>query len=415
MNSCKLTHLCCLLTALALTFALAACGEAAVDGAASTKEGAVSHAYATGDVITIEGEAPTKTTFAQTYARYAVTILRQSTPEPAFAEIGEQLSAAEVVRDAAVEAELDVSLTRTETDDMVNEVTRSVQSGDSPDMLEFSSASTAASLAAGGYLADLDTLGSLKLGNATLDSGLNAALTVAGRCYFLFGDATVSDRGVTAALLADVDAAGEAGIDLAGLLDTIHAGEWTTETLLQTAADGTMSLDGGAVLPLFIGTGGKLFVKDEQDVPTLTPGDSFSRAYAAMQTVMAAGSKAEENNTVFTVGTLDDLDEGLLALPLPAAEAGEPYRSSIDPAGAACVSVPASPTDPTRTGDILTAYFEQSTDTVSTTLYAHLDDLESAAGGNHALLDLILGARDCSLGALFGGETFPMRWSMRSA
>lgn len=200
---------------------------------------------------------------------------------------------------------------------------------------------------------------------------------------------------------------GEAGIDLAGLLDTIHAGEWTTETLLQTAADGTMSLDGGAVLPLFIGTGGKLFVKDEQDVPTLTPGDSFSRAYAAMQTVMAAGSKAEENNTVFTVGTLDDLDEGLLALPLPAAEAGEPYRSSIDPAGAACVSVPASPTDPTRTGDILTAYFEQSTDTVSTTLYAHLDDLESAAGGNHALLDLILGARDCSLGALFGWGDLP--------
>lgn len=416
MNSCKFIRtgrytrgLLAALT-LACSLALAACG-ASGDSAASLELDRAASSYETGDSITgdsitIEGEAPGRTTFAQTYARYTATILRQAEAEPAFAEIGEQLSAAEAARDAAVETLLEVTLTRETTGDMANEVTRRAQAGDSPDLFEFTSASTAAPLAAGGYLADLDALGTLKLGNAALDGCLNSALTVAGRCYFLFGDATVGDRAATAAMLVNVSAADAAGIDLDQLTALVRAGEWTAEALIRTAAEGTLSLDGDAVLPLFLSAGGKLFVKDGQDVPTLTPGESFSRAYAAMQTVMAAAD-GDAEAAVFTVGTLDDLTEGLLALPLPTVDEGESYRSSVDPARAACVSAPASPVDPARTGDILTAYFEQSTDTVSAVLDDYLAVFELSAGGDAALIELILAARDCSLGALFGWGDLP--------
>ena len=64
--------------------------------------------------------------------------------------------------------------------------------------------------------------------------------------------------------------------------------------------------------------------------------------------------------------------------------------------------MPANPADPVRTGDILTAYFEHSYDTVSPWLYDQLLAAELGAGGDEKLLDLILSERDSMLGTLFG-------------
>lgn len=383
----------------ALALALTACGGAAADPPAETTPAPVETTAApVGQVesITIAGEAPSQITFTHTYARYGATILRQAADEPAFAEVGELLSAGEAARDAAVELLLDVTLTRETADNMPAEVTRRVQAGEGPDLLEFASASAAASLAPGGYLADLTALPTLALDHPAFDQALNRELTVAGHAYFLFGDATVGDKAATAAMLVDPTAAITAGIAPDELIDAVHAGDWTVETLLTLAARGPMSLDGDDVVPLFLAAGGKIFTRDVHGVPVLTTGAEFSSAYAAMQAVMAA-SADEASGSVFTVGTLADLGDGRIALPLPAAATGGNYLSPVDAGTAACVSVPASPADPARTGDILTAYFTESTETVAAPLHEHL-----AADTDAGLLERILASRTCALGALFG-------------
>lgn len=385
----------------AIALALSACGGQAAEPPAvteTTAAPAVTTAPPVGQVesITIAGEAPPQITFTHTYARYEATALRQAEDEPAFAELSEVLAIGEAARDEMVELLLDIALTRETADDMTAEVTRRVQAGEAPDLLEFASASDAASLAPGGYLADLSTLPTLQLEHPAFDQTLNDELTVAGHAYFLFGDATVADKAATAVMLLEPTAAVASGIEPDELITSVYAGSWTVETLLTLAARGSMSLDGDDVVPLFLAVGGKIFTRNAQDVPVLATGEAFSRAYAAMQSAMAASSD-EASGAVFTVGTLADLGDGHIALPLPAADPGEDYLSPIDPDTAACVSVPADPADPARTGDILTACFTESTETVAAPLREHL-----AAGTDAELLDRILASRTCALGALFG-------------
>lgn len=389
----------------ALIFALTACGSGSVpeqDTATAAAETTVPPVETTAPVIgqadsvTLEGEAPSQVTFTQTYARYAATILRQAVDMPAFAEIGELLSAGEAARDASVEQILDITLSREMSKHINEEVTRRVQAGESPDLIEFASASTAASLAPGRYLADLHAISSLQFDQPAFDQALNRELTVAGHAYFLFGDATVGDKAATAVMLVDTVAAMTAGIDPDGLISTVHEGDWTVDALLTYAKHGAMSLDGEAVLPIFLGSGGKIFDHDTRNVPVLTAGDAFSRAYASMQSLMAASAE-ESAETVFTLGTLADLRDNCIALPIPTAETGAPYLSSIDPEIASCVSVPAGQADPIRTGDILTAYFTESTELIAEPLRDFL-----AADTDGILLDRILSSRTCALGALFG-------------
>lgn len=388
----------------ALALLLTACGGAAAKPPAETTAPSTSvettaliettAPVGQGDSITIAGEAPPQITFTQTYARYEAEILCQA-GEPTFEEIGERLSLGEAARDEMVELLLDVNLTREMVSDMPAEVERRAQAGESPDVLEFARAADAASLAPRGYLADLHAMPGLRLDHPAFDGALNDMLTVAGHTYFLFGDATVGDKAATAVLFVDPNAAAEADISADELLEAVRSGAWTTEQLLTYAAQGSLSLDGEDMVSLFLASGGEIFTRNAQGVPELTAGEPFSRAYAAMQAAAAAADGGDE--AVFTVGTLADLAKGSLALPLPSLEADGLYRSPVDAPNAACISVPADPTDPHRTGDILTAYFTESTDSIAAPLREWL-----TVEHESDLLDLILASRTCALGALFG-------------
>ncbi|MBR7185209.1 MAG: hypothetical protein IKD37_06345 [Clostridia bacterium] len=347
------------------------------------------------DSTTRAEETTPSTVFARTYAGYAAEILAEPERTPTFAELPDMLSAAEAERDRRVEALLDITLTKTEVTDMSAEVMRLAQMGASPDLLAFSSAQTAGTLASGGYLANLAGMGPLNLLEPAFDRSLIESLSLAKQIFFLFGDATVADKMATSVIWLDVEAAAWLGLDVSDLLDRVRAVEWTVDSLTQLAAEGMTSLDGDAVLPVLIGAGGHFFVKDKDDMPTLIQlDDCFSYAYAAMQDVMAY---AESNpDAALTVGTLADRTDGRLAIPLPILEEGEAYRSFVNPELAACIAVPASPEDPVRTGDLLNAYFIKSADTVAGVLMPFL-----SGGHDEDLLDLILADRECTLGFLF--------------
>lgn len=408
----QLCRLAARLAALTLTVGMVACGageanapaeEVGQDTAAVTDTSSVSLGT-TVDSITVEVEVPSKTVFAQTYDRYQCTVLQSAAPVFSFTEEGKLLDAAQVARDEAVETALDIAIQNkiVSAESMEDEVIRCVQAGEGIDLIRFPNAALAASLAAGNYLADIAQMGNFDLQNHALDQSLNAALTIANRCYFLFGAATLTDRLATAAMLLDTDVptcpegAAERYIDL------VHAGKWTTEAWIAAVAESSLSLNGEAVLPLFVGAGGKLFEKQEDDIPHLEPNENFSRSFAVMQTAMAASNSAYD--AAFNIGNLERilLDDTLLALPMPSLEEGQAYCSSVDSHAAECISVPANPADPVRTGDILTAYFEHSYDTVSPWLYDQLLAAELGAGGDEKLLDLILSDRDSMLGTLFG-------------
>lgn len=400
------------LAALSLALGMMACGAGAEDvSVGETVQGTAADATSvsdgtTVDSITVKVEIPAKTVFAQTYDRYECTVLRGETPAFAFAdaETGELLDAAQAARDTAVEKALDIAIENktVSTQSMEDEVIRCVQAGEGIDLIRFPNAALAAALAAGNYLGDVSQMGNFDLENAALDHSLNAALTIANQCYFLFGAATLTDRLASAVMLVDTDVPtlpeGAADRYIAAVL----AGEWTTEAWIAAVAESSLSLHGDAVLPLFVGAGGKLFEKQEDDIPHLEPNENFSRSFAVMQTAMAASNSAYD--AAFNIGNLERilLDDTLLALPMPSLEAGQAYRSSVDSHAAECISVPVNPADPVRTGDILTAYFEHSADAVAPWLYDQLLEAELAVGGDEKLLTLILSARDTMLGTLFG-------------
>lgn len=386
----------------AIILALTACGGAAAEPPVETTRSAVTTSAASettvpvgkGETITIAGEAPPQITFTKTYARYGAQILCQA-DQPVFAEIGEQLAYGEAARDEMVELLLDVTLEREIVTDMPAEVERRALAGENPDLLEFTRAADAASLAPRGYLADLHAMPGLRLDHPAFDGALNDMLTVAGHTYFLFGDATVGDKAATGILLLDRDAAAEADLSADELVDAVRNGSWTIEHLLTYIAQSSMSLDGKDMVSLFLSSGGEIFTRNAYGVPELTTGEAFSRAYAAMQSVASVSGRGD--GAVFSVGTLADLNSGYLALPLPSLTADRAYRSPVDAPNAACISVPASLTNPQRTGDILTAYFTESTDSVAAPLRQWL-----TAENESDLLDLILASRTCALGALFG-------------
>lgn len=405
MQSCRFAAR---LAALALTVGMVACGagEASAPAEELEQEDVTTSVSAgtTVDSITVEVEAPAKTVFAQTYDRYPCTVLQGEAPVFSFTEGREELDAAQEARDKAVEAALDIAMHNkiVSAASMEDEVIRCVQAGEEIDLIRFPNAALAATLAAGNYLADTAQMGNFDLQNSALDHSLNAALTIANRCYFLFGAATLTDRLSTAAMLLDTDVptcpegAAERYIAL------VRAGKWTTEAWIAAVAESSLSLNGSAVLPLFVGAGGKLFEKQEDDIPHLEPNENFSRSFAVMQTAMAASNSAFD--AAFNIGNLERilLDGSLLALPMPSLEEGQAYCSSVDSHAAECISVPVDPADPVRTGDILTAYFEHSADTTAPWLYDQLLAAEQGAGGDQELLDMILSGRDSMLGTLFG-------------
>ena len=398
------------LAALSLSLGMIACGagvedtsvgEAPQETAADTTS--VSDATKE-DSITIGAVKPSKTVFEQTYDQYRCTVLQGEPPVFSFAEERELLDAAQVARDEAVETVLDIVMENkiVSNASMEDELIRCVQAGEGIDLIRFPNAALAASLAAGNYLGDAAQMGNFDLQNAALDHSLNSALTIANRCYFLFGEATLTDRLSTAVMLVDTDVPTLPEGAAERYIAKVHAGEWTTEAWIAAVAESSLALCEEAVLPLFVGAGGKLFEKQEDDIPHLEPNENFSRSFAVMQTAMAASNSAYD--AAFNIGNLERilLDDTLLALPMPSLEAGQAYRSSVDSHAAECISVPANPADPVRTGNILTAYFEHSADVVAPWLYDQLLEAELAAGGDEKLLALILSARDTMLGTLFG-------------
>lgn len=403
----QLYRLAARLVALSLTLAMIACGagevNAPAEGAGQNDITSVSDG-AMADSVTSRGEAPAKTVFGQTYRQYQCTVLQSEAPVFSFAEEGELLDAAQAARDDEVEAALDIAIQNkiVSAASMEDEVIRCVQAGEGIDLIRFPNAALAATLAVGNYLGDAAQLGNFNLQNAALDHSLNSALTIANRCYFLFGAATLTDRLATAVMLVDTDVPTLPEGAAERYIAAVHAGEWTTEAWIAAVAESSLSLNEDAVLPLFVGAGGKLFQKTAEDIPYLEPNENFSRSFAVMQTAMAASNSAFD--AAFTIGNLERilLDNTLLALPMPSLEAGQAYRSSVDSHAAECISVPADPADPVRTGDILTAYFEYSADTTAPWLYDQLLTAELGAGGDEKLLTLILSARDSMLGTLFG-------------
>lgn len=381
--------------AAALLLALTACGSATPPTETAPPTTTAPPAV-TVDSITITGEAPPQVTYSQTYPRYTATILAQAEPAPAFGDFAETLDAGIAARDDIVEDLLDITLTREIVADMTTAVTRRAQAGESADLLEFTSTADAASLAPGGHLADLVALPTLQLDQPAFDAALNDELTIAGHAYFLFGDATVGDKAATSAMHFDSIAAMKAGIELDAIFDAVRAGEWTVDYLQRLAVNGNLYLNREAIVPIFLASGGKIFDRDAAGRPILVTGQTFSRAYAAIQTLMpVSGDEAE--GAVFTVGSLADIGEGKIAIPLPALEKGAAYHAMVDPDRAACVSALANPVDPARTGDIITAYFVASTETIAEPLREYL-----ASDTDAALLEHILSGRTCAIGALFG-------------
>lgn len=340
---------------------------------------------------------------SRTYPGYTATILTDAELVFRFDDASaERYNRADAERRAALEKQLAISLTVRSETDAAAYLTAAAQANETPDLVELGSASDAGTLITGGHLADLGALVNFQLDNPAIDRVLTDTLSIANHTYLLFSDATPTDVLASSAVLVQTDAAAAADLRPDALMDEVRGGRWTVEAWLTAASAGKADLNDGAVIPFFVGGEGTIFSKDDKDIPAITIDAAFSKAYEAMQRAMSVPVADAVGGGVFRIGTLADLTDGSIALPMPTLDAGDGYRTSVDPAELPCLLVPVSPVDPGRTGDILTVYLAASTDTVSAVVREYLDANQTAEGGSTDMLDLILQNRFCSHGALFG-------------
>ncbi|MBR6709841.1 MAG: hypothetical protein IKL84_09235 [Clostridia bacterium] len=345
-----------------------------------------------------------KTEIDRSYPGYTAILLIDAPDKTVFGSeaVAEQYDLADAERRAILETKLGLSLAVQTEANAADYLAQAALTNLVPDLVELNASSNAGSLITAGHLADLGAIPNFNLENYAIDRSLTDALSIADHTYLLFGDATARDQYAASAVLLNVETAGEVDCSPGDLIYLAKNNRWTIEQWKIAAELGHSDLNGDAVLPFFVGTGGKIFSKTEKDIPAITVDSAFSRAYAAMQQAMGVPSVEGDGTVLFRVGTLRELADGWIALPMPAVSVGETYRTSVDPSELPCLVVPALQTDAARTGDILTVYFEFSTDTVKSVVRDSLVARQVAAGGDAEMIDLILQNRFCSHGALFG-------------
>ncbi len=298
-----------------------------------------------------------------------------------------------------------------------------------------------ASMAVEGYLVDLNTVDTLKLGNAWWDQDLSRDLSIANKLFFCTGDISIMDNYGTWCVMFNKDIVTE--YDLDNIYEHVKAGTWTLDMMYSMSKAVTKDLDGDGVQKredqwgfltegyngygLWAAGGQKITGKDKDDHPTLTAYSDRSvtnmnkvaeftqdkaATLVAENTEGGCGFTNEhfgQGKALFIYGGMwlitkyrgYDVNFGVVPAPKLDAEQDR-YYSTHSNGNCTAYSVPTTAKDLSRTGTIMESMAEVSK-FILTPAYTevalkgkYIRDEESAE-----MLDYILFQRTYDLGMIF--------------
>ncbi|MBQ7931698.1 MAG: extracellular solute-binding protein [Clostridia bacterium] len=298
-----------------------------------------------------------------------------------------------------------------------------------------------ATMAVEGYLVDLNTIDTLKLGNPWWDQDLSRDLSIRNKLFFCTGDISIMDNYGTWCIMFNKDLAEE--YDLDNIYDHVKAGTWTLDTMYSMSRAVTKDLDGDGVQKredqwgfltegyngygMWAAGGHKITGKVKDDYPMLT---AYSdRSVSTMELVSEftqdkAASLVAENteggcgftnehfgqgNALFIYGGMwlitkyRGYDVNFGVVPAPKFDLTQDrYYSTHSNGNCTAYSIPTTAKDLSRTGKIMESMAEVSK-FILTPAYTevalkgkYIRDEESAE-----MLDYILFQRTFDLGMIF--------------
>ena len=448
-------------SALLLTALLISCGEAKTDAPVTTQAAAETAAT---EIVTTEEPKLEPDLPERDFDGYEFRVLTKGVDNVHWKskDIYTEEQNGEALNDAVFERNSKVGekynfiisekITNNGTWNLYSDVRKTVLAGeDVYDMAAIGLATDIRNLAADGMLLDLHTIPYLDLTKPWYDQNANAQMSIANKLYATVGDMVVMDDEATLVVLFNKKLAEEFGVG--DLYESVRSGKWTLDVLHDAMIKSTADLDGDGQHTEFdqwgvIGESGNTYMymasagvsmieKDAKDIPRFKLDND--RIYAAFEKAMsingdfdycmyASNFNSKYTNDVFgecfdpafsgnrvlfntaglvrvTVFRAMDTDFGLLPMP-KFDEDQEEYRCAVSVGCANSITVPASATDPERTGIIIEALSAESKYTVAPAFYeTTLRGKAIRDDESEETLDIILGNRIFDLAQMYDWGT----------
>ncbi len=446
-----------ILTALLAALLLSSCGNAATETTPSEGENAadaVETAPAETEPLKLLPELPDSD-----FQDYTFTILTRGQynshwcSKDAFAEelTGEPINDAVYNRNAAMGEKYGfvVAEATGDSEDPSSFVKQAVQAGDDIYDMLLAGGSATGSLATNKLLLDFTALPYVDLTKPWYDQSANASLSLGNHLYMTAGDMNIMDNNATWIILFSKNLAEE-------LLDEnvytlASEGRWTLDKLKEFSSNASADINGDGVQDEFDrwglsgetfntmayieGCGGKVFAKDENDMPYIAMQDekfydlftlahsvngnfdncmlvdNFNAKYPGDAIWDDCINKAfSEDRVLFMctglnrVSMLREMEGDFGLLPIPKYDdAQESYHCLVSIWASNMISVPITAGNPERTSIIIEALSAESKYTLTPAYYDITLKTKSARDEESAaMLDLIFEGRAFELGNMYG-------------
>jgi len=164
-------------------------------------------------------------------------------------EIGEPINDAVFRRNKYIEELYNVVITELSTDDTVENVTKSVMSGDSEFDAVMIRPNRVITLAQGGYLSNLKDVPYIDLSQPWWDRNAVENLSVLDKLYFVTGDINIMDNNAIWITMFNKNIFDNLNVDYP--YDLVNSGDWTLDQLIEYAILGGSDLNGDGIYDEF--------------------------------------------------------------------------------------------------------------------------------------------------------------------
>ncbi|MFA6948263.1 MAG: extracellular solute-binding protein [Eubacteriales bacterium] len=439
-----------LIASMLCAMSLASCGSGSADTPAATTAGGANDAQTTAaeTEMSYDPGLPSKD-----YGGASFTILTKGVSS--FNEWGEtsiytENENGDVVNDAifqrnrSVEEKYNIKIAQYESSSPQSDTQKSVSAGDGAYDVVMPSFGEAGTLAAGGYLYDINEIANINLTKPWWDQRSVADLSVDNRLYFVSSDISTLNNDATWCTMFSKDLVNSYGVK--SPYELVASNEWTYDNFYSMYKGVTGDLDGdGTYGPydlfpnltqnenynaMYLGTGDRLISKDENDIPQIALGqdERSVKIIESLNTIMNdkqfsfnyhtsasdlgyhlwTTQMFEEGRGLFWITNLQivirlrDLDSNFGIVPVPKYSADQESYSNVVWTVGSYVAVPKTTLDIERTGIILEALAAKSMEVLRPAYYdsalqgKYLRDEESVE-----MLDIVIGERVYDLGLAF--------------
>ncbi|MCL1792684.1 MAG: hypothetical protein FWG34_02320 [Oscillospiraceae bacterium] len=364
------------------------------------------------------------------------------------AENGDPINDAVYKRNRILEEKFNIDIKQTIVSDIWGYIPKIVKSGSDDFDVCYPVMQQAGSLVQSGYLLNLYEVPWLDFEKPWWDQSINDSITIGHKLYGAAGNIVTLTNDATWTVLFNKNLSKD--FEIGDHYQLVKDGKWTLDVLHENSRKAAKDLDGdgtmtdldqwGAITQhecvycLFAGTGQKVIEKSKDDLPVLelnndrtvsvldkiidfmSDGDAQIKADDAEYTKKYANVWNEITTKIFAenralyeivnfnmVQTLRNMETDFGILPLPKYdESQNGYYSTLQYGNASVMCIPATASNPERTGAVLEAWAAESVNTLTKAYYEiTLKSKNARDEESEAMLDLIFSTRVIDQGLFF--------------